>query len=88
VTEARIQKVQEEKEKAIEALKQEKDEALEQLRVEWYNVTTYESEREDFGAMLLEENAQLQKDKEKFLTEWATVKDVLSKACLSMLGLA
>jgi hypothetical protein len=56
-TETRLQRIQEEKEKSIEALKQEKDEALEQLRVAWYNVAAYESERQEFQAMLQEEKA-------------------------------
>jgi chromosome segregation ATPase len=87
-TEARLQKVQEEKEKATEALKQEKYEALEQLRVAWYSVATYESEREEFQAMLQEEKSQLQREKEQLLTEWAMVKEVVSKACHSVPGLA
>jgi hypothetical protein len=45
-------------------LKQDKDEALEQLRVAWYNVATYESEREEFQVMLQEEKFQLQREKE------------------------
>jgi vacuolar-type H+-ATPase subunit I/STV1 len=50
--EARLQKFQEEKEKAIEALKKEKDKILEQLRVARYNVSAYEIEREEFQEML------------------------------------
>jgi hypothetical protein len=45
VIEARLQKIQEEKERAIEALKQEKEEVLEQLRVERYYVTAYEMKK-------------------------------------------
>jgi outer membrane PBP1 activator LpoA protein len=45
VTEARLQIVQKENEKATESLKQEKDEALEQLRVARYYVTAYENEK-------------------------------------------
>jgi hypothetical protein len=48
VTEARLHKVEEEKDKDTEALKQDKDEALEQLQLTWYNVYAYESERESF----------------------------------------
>jgi hypothetical protein len=38
--------------------------------------------------MLQEEKAQLQREKEQFLIEWATVKDVVIKSCHSMPGLA
>jgi hypothetical protein len=69
-------------------LKQEKDEFLEQLRVAWYNVAAYESEREEFWAMIQEDKAQLQREKEKFLAEWVAIKEVVSKACHSILGLA
>jgi hypothetical protein len=48
VTEAWIQKVKEEKEKATESMKKEKDEVLEQLRVVRYCVTAYETERDGF----------------------------------------
>jgi hypothetical protein len=61
VTEARLQKVQEEKEKATEALKQEKYKALEKLRGARYSVAAYKIEREGFQAMLREEKAQLQR---------------------------
>jgi hypothetical protein len=83
-TEARLQRVQEEKEKATKALKQEKDEALEQLRIVRYCVTAYENEKEEFQAMIQEEKSQLQREKEKFLTEWAMVKEAVSKSCHSM----
>jgi hypothetical protein len=87
-TEARLQKVQEEKEKATEALKQEKDEALEQLRVARYSVAAYESEREEFQAMIQKEKSQLQREKEHLLVEQATIKEVVSKACHTVPGLA
>jgi gamma-glutamylcysteine synthetase len=83
---SRIQKFQEEKEKATEALKQERIESFEQLRVVWYSVVSYESEREEFQAMLQEEKAQLQKDKEKVLAEQAIVKEAVSKAYHSVPG--
>jgi hypothetical protein len=38
-------------------LKQEKDEVLEKLRVAQYNVVAYQSEREEFQAMLQEDKA-------------------------------
>jgi predicted nucleic acid-binding Zn-ribbon protein len=88
VIEAQLQKVKDKKEKATKSLKQEKYEALEKLRVVRYNVAAYESEREEFQAMLQEGKAQLQREKEQFLVERATVKEVVSKACHSMLGLA
>jgi hypothetical protein len=85
-TEARLQKIQEEKEKAMEALKQEKDEVLEQLRVARYSVAAYESEREEFWAMLQEDNAKLQREKEQLLAEGAIVKEAVSKSCHSVPG--
>jgi hypothetical protein len=87
-TEARLQKVQEEKEKATKALKQEKEEVLEKLRVARYSVTAYENEKEQFQAMIQEEKAQLQREKEQLLTEWDTVKEAVNKSCRSVLGLA
>jgi len=87
-TQAWLKKIQEEKEKATEALKQEKDEALEQLQVVWYSVATYESEREEFQAMLQEEKSQLQREKEQLLAERDTVKEIVTKACHYVQGLA
>jgi hypothetical protein len=69
-------------------LKHEKYEALEQLRVVWYNIDTYESEREEFEAMFQEEKAQLQREKEQLLAEWDVVKEVVSKEYHSVPGLA
>lgn len=38
--------------------------------------------------MLQDEKSQLQREKEQLLTEWAMVKEVESKACHSVPGLA
>jgi hypothetical protein len=54
--------------KITKSLKQEKEEVLEKLRIVWYYVTTYENEKEEFQAMVQEENNQLQREKEHFLT--------------------
>jgi hypothetical protein len=61
---------------------------LEQLRVAWYYVTTYENERDEFWVMLEGDKAQIQKEKDQFLTEQTTVKEVVRKALRSMPGLA
>jgi hypothetical protein len=38
--------------------------------------------------MVQEGKVQLQREKEQFLTEWTTVKEVVSKSCHSVSGLA
>jgi hypothetical protein len=87
VTEARLQRIQEEKEKATKSLEQEKDEALEQICVARYSLTSYESKREEFRAMLQEEKAEIQIEKEKLLVEKTVVKEVVNKSCHSVSGL-
>jgi hypothetical protein len=69
-------------------LKKDKDESLEKLRVARYCVTTYESEKEEFKAIIHEEKSQLQREKEKFLVEGAIVKEVMNKSYHFMPGLA
>ena len=69
-------------------MKQDKYESLEKLRVSRYSVVAYESEREEFHAILQEEKSQLQREKEYFLTERAMVKEAVSKSCHSVPGLA
>jgi D-alanine-D-alanine ligase-like ATP-grasp enzyme len=78
-TEARLQKVQEEKEKATEALKQEKEEVLEKLRVARYCVTAYENEKDEFQAMVQEEKVSYRK-KRTSCSEKAMVKEVVNKS--------
>jgi cobalamin-dependent methionine synthase I len=53
-----------------------------------YNVATYESEREEFQAMLQEKKAQLYREKERFLTERVEFKEIVSKSCHFVLGFA
>ena len=59
VTEAWLQRVQEEKDKAIESLKQEKYEILAQLREAWKNVAAQESEKAKLQVKLQEEKFEL-----------------------------
>jgi len=88
VIEARLQKIQEEKDKATEALKQEKEEVLEQLRVVWYYVTTYENEKDEFRAMLEEDKAKIQREKYQLLADQTAVKEAMNKTLRSVPGLA
>jgi hypothetical protein len=69
-------------------LKQEKEEVLEQLRVVRYYVTTYENEKDEFRAMLKEEKAKIQREKDQLLLEQTAVKEVVNKALLFFPGLA
>jgi hypothetical protein len=66
--EAWLQRVQEEKEKAIEVLMKEKEDILEKLRVVRYCETAYENEREELWAMLKEDNAKIQREKDQLFT--------------------
>jgi phosphopantetheinyl transferase (holo-ACP synthase) len=88
VTEARLQKVQEEKEKAKEALKHDKEEFIEQLQFAQYCVTTYENEKYEFRAILEEDKAKIQREKDQFLAEKTAVKEAVNKALCSVPGLA
>jgi hypothetical protein len=62
--------------------------SLVQLRAAQDNVAAQESEKEELQAKLQEEKSQLQREKEKFLAERAMVKEVVSKSCHSVPGLA
>jgi hypothetical protein len=53
-----------------------------------YSVTTYESEREEFRAMLQEEKVKLKREKEQLLTEKTVFKEALNKSCRFVPGLA
>jgi hypothetical protein len=87
-TEARLQKVQEEKEKATESLKKEKEEVLEKLRVARYCVTAYENEKDEFWVMLEEDKEKIQREKDQLLAEKTVVKEVVRRALRSVPGLA
>ena len=63
-TEARLHRVQEEKEQATEILKKEKEEVLEQLWVVQSCVTAYEKEKDEIRAMFEEDKAMMQKEKD------------------------
>jgi hypothetical protein len=80
-TEARLHRVQEEKEQATEALKQEKEEVLEKLRVA-------QQEKDDIREKFKEDREKIQKEKDQLLMEQTVVKEVVTRALLSMSGLA
>jgi hypothetical protein len=69
-------------------LKREKDEVLAQLRVAQDKVSAKESEKAELQAKLEEEKSQLQREKENLLAVGAMVKEVVSKACHYVPGLA
>ena len=54
----------------------------------WYSVTAYESEREEFQAMLQEDKAKLQREKDQLLIEKTMVKEAINTTYLSVPGLA
>jgi hypothetical protein len=80
-TEAHLHRVQEEKEQATEALKQAKEEAIEKRRVA-------QQEKDDLQAKFAEDRAQIQKEKEQLLTEQMGVKEAVTRALHSVMGLA
>jgi hypothetical protein len=69
-------------------LKKEKDKFLVQLRATQDSVAAHESEKAELQAKFQEEKSQLQREKEQFLVERDMVKEVVSKACHSVSGLA
>jgi hypothetical protein len=69
-------------------LKKKKDEVLVQLQTTHDNVAAQESEKEELQVKFQEEKSQIQREKEKLLIEWPMVKEVVSKECHFVLGLA
>jgi predicted nucleic acid-binding Zn-ribbon protein len=80
-TEARLRRVQEEKEQATEALKQEKEEALEKLRVA-------QQEKDEIRAKFEEDKEKIQKEKDQLLAEQIVVREAVTRALRSVSGLA
>jgi hypothetical protein len=68
-----LQRVHEEKEQATEVLKQEKEKVLEKIRVAQSCVTIDKKEKDEIQAMLEEDNAKIQKEKDQLLTEQTVV---------------
>jgi DNA anti-recombination protein RmuC len=80
VTEAHLHRIQEEKEQATEALKQAQEESIEQCRVA-------QQEKDDIQAKFAEDRAQIRRRKNNLLTEKIGVKEVVTRALCSVMGL-
>jgi hypothetical protein len=79
-TEAHLRRAQEEKEQATVALKQAQEEVIEQRRVA-------QQEKDDLQTKFEEERAQIQQEKEQLLVEQVGVKEAVSRALRSVMGL-
>jgi hypothetical protein len=80
-TEARLCRVQEEKEQATETLKKEKEEVLEQLQA-------VQKEKDELRVMFEEDKKKIQKEKDQLLAEKIGVKEAVTRALRSVSGLA